>query len=492
VYLATDYRKAEMACKQKDNRVIYLSALIVSAVIIFSWFALRQLDHGLYDGFDQAVYRQIICSTLQGKFLWCSFIGVNGSIDLMAHTNLTLLLLLPVFKFFNSPGAFLVIYAFFLGIAALPVYWIAREKINSRSGFLFAVLYLINTFTVQSLIEGFQTRSLSVPLFFFAFYLLIKKRYSWFNLMLIMLCLTHEINCLLVFMLGIYVIFVYRRVRHGLIISFLSLGWFIFVIKVLFIHFGNAFPLEALSFIVGGKKLSNAGQIISYCFLHPIEIAQGAFSQANLDYLLRLFLPLGFLSLASPLELLIGLPIFLQNLILSQRLIYVEVPRYTMSLLPLIFISAIYSAAYLSRRLKSRWKYVELFVVLCWSLSVNRFIRDPEYNPRLKQVLSPIAQEIIVHREALKRIIRLVPRDASVSADLKAMPLLADRLKLYDIPLHITETEYVLIDKKEPRISPKTEAVREEYPKIVEQLLISTDYVMMANLDGIILLKKVK
>jgi uncharacterized membrane protein len=482
-----------MTYRNKDNRIIIcLAVLIAFWVIFFSWFALREFNHGICDGFDQAIYRQIIWSTLHGKFFWCSLIGANGAIDLMAHTNLTLLLLLPVFKLFNSPETFLIIQAFFLGIAAIPVYLIAKEKINSRLGILFAVFYLTNTFTVQSLIEGFQTRSLSVPIFFLAFYLLIKKRYFWFNLALVLLCLTHEINCLVVFMLGIYVIFIQRRLKHGLIISFLSLGWFIFVVKVLFLYFGNAFPMEALSFIAEGKRLSSAQEIAGYCFLHPLDMLHRGFSLAKLDYFLRLFLPLGFLSLASPGELLIGLPIFLQNFILSQRLIQVEVPRYTMSALPFIFISAIYSAAYLSKQFKFRWEYLEMLVVVCWSLSVNRFIQDPGYNPRFMQVLSPISEETIVHREALKRVARRIPENASVSADVRALPFLADRFELYDLPFHVKDVQYILIDKKEPRISLKAEMLKEIYSMIIDQLLTSTDYEVVENLDGIILLKKGK
>lgn len=480
-----------MTYSRKDNRIIiYLTLLISSFITFFFWFVLREFNRGMCDGFDQAVYRQIIWTTLHGKFFWCSFLGDNGITDLMMHTNLSLLLLLPVFKFFNSSATLLIIHAFFLGIAALPVYLIAKEKINSRCGILFAVFYLTNTFTIQALIEGFQTRSLSVPIFFLAFYLLIKKRYLWFNLTLVLLCLTHEINCSVVFMLGIYVIFAQRRFKHGLVISFLSLGWFIFVVKFLFLYLGNSGPLEALKFIAEGKTLSGVNEIVGYCFLHPVEIAQRCFVQAKLDYFLRLFLPLGFLSLASPGELLIGFPIFLQNFILSQHLIRVEVPRYTMTLLPFIFISAIYSFAYLSRKFKSQWKYIVVLVIVCWSLSVYRFIWDPEYNPRFLQVLSPISKETAAHREALKRMVRLVPKNASVSADLRALPFLADRFKLYDLPLHIVDAEYILIDKKEPTISPKAAMPEKEYLEIIDQLLISANYEVAENLDGIILLKK--
>ncbi|MCX5693732.1 MAG: DUF2079 domain-containing protein [Candidatus Omnitrophica bacterium] len=482
-----------MSLRRVDKLLaIFIVLLILFAVIFFSWFALREFNHGISDGFDHTIYRQLVWSTLHGRLLWCSLIGADGATDLMMHTNLTLLFLLPVTKFFNFPEVFLVIHAFFLAIAAWPVYLIAKEKINRRAGILFAIFYLTNTFTIQALIEGFQTRSLSVPIFFLAFYLLIKKRYFWFNLALVILCFTHEINCLVVFMLGIYVIFSQRRLKHGLLISFLSLGWFILVIKVIFSHFGNSVPLETLGFIGHRRVLSSASEIVSFCFLHPIAVLRGCLSTAKLDYFLRLFLPLGFLSLASPGELAIGLPIFLQNFLLSQRLLGVQTPRYTMTLLPFIFISAIYANAYLSGKLKSRWGYILVLVIVCWSLSVQRFIRDPEYNPRFMQISAPISKNELIHRQALKMAIRLVPKSVSVSADLRALPFLVNRFELYDIPVHIFDTEYILIDQKEPSISPRVGMPEKEYLRMVDQLLISPDYTVVENLDGIILLKKGK
>ena len=203
-------------------------------------------------------------------------------------------------------------------------------------------------------------------------------------------------------------------------------------------------------------------------------------------------MPLGFLSFGSPGELAIGLPIFLQNIVLSQRLINVENPRYTMTLLPFLFISAIYSASYLSVKFKSQWKYMKVFVAVCWLLSVNRFIWDADYNSRFMQVVSPTSRSTIEHREALKEIVKFVPQDVSVSADLAALPFLADRLELYDIPLYATEVKYVLIDQKDPSPSPRGISLGLDYSKIIDQLLVSSDYKVVKNLDGIILLKKGK
>jgi len=202
---------------------------------------------------------------------------------------------------------------------------------------------------------------------------------------------------------------------------------------------------------------------------------------------------LGFLSLFSPKELLIGLPVFLQNLFLSEHLIRVEVPRYTMPLIPFIFISAIHSFANLSKKNNLKRKYVcVVSIIIFWSISTYKFVWDSTYNPRFLQVLSPVPQEVRIHREAINKIAKLIPPSASVCADLKGFPFLANRFKLYDIPFHIHETEYILIDKKEPTFSPKPIISLKECLEITNGVLKSSDYEIVKEIDNVILLKRKK
>jgi len=95
-----------------------------------------------------------------------------------------------------------------------------------------------------------------------------------------------------------------------------------------------------------------------------------------------------------------------------------------------------------------------------------------------------------MHREALKRIASLVPTDASISADLKAFPFLANRFKLYDMPFHVEESEYVLVDKKQPDFSPKPILTKEKCLEIVNKILSSPNYEIIKEEDGVILLKR--
>jgi uncharacterized membrane protein len=476
--------------RRKINKAaISVILLVCIFILFFSWFTIREFERGMLDPYDQTVYRQSLWTTLNGKFFWCSFAGLNGLCDLGVHMHILMLLLLPVYMLFPFPVTFSILQVFFLGISAILVYLIAKEKINNSWGILFVILYLTNTFTIQSIIEGFQSRVLSVPILFFTFYFLIKKRYLWVTLFLFLLALSHEINSTLVFTFGIYIILTQRKILLGFIVLIFGISWFIASIKIFQPYFGIAEPMGVLHFIAEGKHLSEPMEIIQYCFFHPIDVLKRTFTYPKLDYLIRLFAPLGFLSLLSLKELLIGLPVFLQNLFLSEQLIKVEIPRYTMPLLPFIFISAIYSVSYIFKKARPLLAYVKALVLFFCVISTYKFVFDLAYNPRFLQVLSPIPQGVRIHREAIKKIAELIPSGASVCADVKGFHFLAHRFKLYDMPFHVEESDYVLIDKKEPTFSPKPIMPIEEYLKIMNETLESSNYEIIKEEDRIILLK---
>ena len=473
-----------------DKFDIVIALLICSFIAFFYWLSSRQFSQLLCDGYDQGTYRQILWTTLHGKLFWCSFTASHGLCDLGVHMDLILGLLLPFYWLFPFPLTLLTIQIVFLALGAIPLYLLAKEKINARAGLLFAVFYLTNNFVVQSIIEGFQARTFSMPLYLFAFYSLYKKRYLLLKLFLLLLCISHEVNSLLVFMLGVYMALFREEKKMGALTAAAGLAWFILCIKVFQPYFGVHEPLGALYFMVEGKAVGDPLKIILYCFSHPLEIMQRAFSYPKLNYFIRLFAPLGFLSLFGPKELLIALPVFLQNFILSEHLIKIEIPRYTMALIPFIFISAIYSAVYFFKKLKSRWEALEAILIASWVISTYAFVWNPNYNPRFLRMLSPAPAGVKNHAEAMKRIAGLIPPDASVCADIKAFPFLANRFMLYDMPLHISESDYALVDVKDPVLSPKPTMPREKYLEIMNGALVSPEFETVAGEDGIILLKR--
>ncbi|MCX5713905.1 MAG: DUF2079 domain-containing protein [Candidatus Omnitrophica bacterium] len=482
--------KINLDFKKMGKAQFGLGFLVVFFICFFSWFTLRKFEHGMWCGYDQTLWCQVLWTTLHGKLMWGSFLGINGLCHLAEHVTLTILLWLPLYFIFPFPATLSIVQVFLLGTSAVIVYLIAKDKIDSGAALMFTLFYLTNNFIIQAVIEGFQTRTMTVPFCFFAFYFLFKKQYFWFSVFLFLLALSHGIGCLIVCMFGLYLVFAQRELFLGALIFILSLAWFFISIKIIQPHLGLAEPLGALHFVAGGKILSSPADIMQYCFAHPIIVFKEMFTDTKFDYLLRLFLPLGFLPLFSPQELLVGLPVFLQNFALSKHLIGIEIPRYTMLLIPALFISSINSVSYLCKKWRRARIYIFALLFISWAFSTYKFIWDPSYNPRFLQVLSRVPDELRVHRKALQIISKLVPANASVCADMKAMPFLANRFELYDMPFHIKESDYLLIDTKDPVFSPKPTLSLGQCFKIVNNELRSPNYTIVKFKDKIILLKR--
>ncbi len=490
--MASKLEGLEMSRSACDKNMVLLIVFIFAFIVFSSWLTFNKFEHNMWDGHDQGAYCQMLWTTMHGKLFWCSVTGINGACDLAIHMNVLMFLLIPVYWIFNFPVTLNIIQVLYLGIAAIPVYLIAKEKMSSKVGLLFAVFYLTNNFTIQSIIEGFQPRSMAVPLSLFGFYFLIKNKYFLTSLFMCLLALSQESNSMLLITFGIYIILIQRQILLGALISFFGLGWFMLTINILQPHFGVSNPLGVLQFDAAGTILVSPLEIIRYFIFHPIEFFQRALSYPKLDYFVRLFAPLAFLSLFSLKELLIALPVFLQNFILGgDRFIRPENPRHTMPLLPFILISAIYSASYFYSKPKLRWKYIWVFLVICWGISTYKFVWDYNYNQRFLKALAPVTQEEKIHRQALRKIVKLVPADASICGDLKAFPFLANRFTFYDIPFHIEDTDYVLIDTKDPNFSAKPIKSREECLEIIAETLRSTDYTVIKEEDGLVLLKRI-
>jgi len=76
--------------------------------------------------------------------------------------------------------------------------------------------------------------------------------------------------------------------------------------------------------------------------LSPQKIFSTVFNASGIDYLTKIFLPLGFFSLLSPLTLIFGIPDFSINLLSNNSQLRQIYYQYTSTITPFIFISGIY------------------------------------------------------------------------------------------------------------------------------------------------------
>ena len=202
-------------------------------------------------------------------------------------------------------------------------------------------------------------------------------------------------------------------------------------------------------------------------------------------YLSGLLATGGFMPLLNPLVLLIGAPILAINIFSNWDWTYSEGAHYSASLIPFVVVAAIYGTAWLARQIASRGvpyrRTTEMlaFVVLTislfhqWQIGLTPLARN--YHP-------PVISE---HHRLGQEFARLIPPDASVSAQANLYPHIAHRQRAYFFPA-VNGAEYIWLDVTSPSFPIGVGELNSE----IQFLLERGEYGVIKAQDGYLLLKR--
>jgi len=392
----------------------------------FSYYTI--LKHYTFHSFayDLGIFMQSMWTTLHGHGML--YTSVSQSSNLSWHFMPMLFLILPLYAASPEAETLLVLQSVLLALGALPIYWIARDELGAKIGVAFAGLYLlypalhgVNTF-------DFHPVALTIPILLFCFYMFNKKRYKWGIALAVLAMMCKENVPLVITFMGFYWLWrereretgrfewrglpKRREVIYPLCLSLLGVVWFVLAINVIIPHF------------------SLTGQY-PYFHRYGYEHALGnLFTNTNikLQYLFYLFGPLAFTSLLNPPTLLVGLPVFAQNL-LTPHIDQCNIAfHYSALLIPWMFIASIYGIKWLStlhgksvEAIRTKFLCILLPPALVMALLISP---------------SPIAlnqtmPQLTAHDTILEQAISLIPEEASVYTQNDRFPHVSERIHAY-------------------------------------------------------------
>lgn len=444
-----NWRNIKSKILSVDTLVYFLVAVYIIIFIILSFARHDSLKTYLN---DLGTYDQIIWNSLHGRLFQSSAAIPAESADynyLGAHFSPILLLLAPFYLIWANPKMLLLLQTLAVGIGALPVYWLARDKIKSKlAGLVFLISYLFYPILHNALLYDFHEVVLAVPFITFALYFWQKKRYGLMSLFLILICLSQEHLPLIVFMFGLYLMFIQKKWKMGGVIAFLSLAYFLLVFLVLMPSFSATGQVFLLKDPTGNATRyswlgSSPGEIAKTIVSKPFWVLQNIFSGRRIDFFITLLLPLFTFPLFSPLILLI-LPVLLIYFLSSFWLTYSVYYYHSAPLVGIIYVAAIFSFA----RLIKIKKYQRLFLVLILMASV--FVS-------YIYTITPLAKDYswsdyrpTTHAKLIVEVKKKIPNDASLSVQHNLGPHFTERQKLYNLPKKIGEVDYILVDVYNP------------------------------------------
>lgn len=512
-----------MLMNNQTQKILLLSTTYSLFMAIYTcWrhelFLTRAYDLGI---FTQAFWTTIYA----GKFFYETpdlNISATGSF-FGVHFSPLMFLILILFAIAPHPYTLLIFQSVILGFAAIPLFKLSYKILkDEKISTIFVVLYLLYPPIIYANIFDFHLESFFPLIFLCAFYYLENEEFVKFYVTLLLgLLILDFASSILVLSTVIYSSIVkYRQVifrkrwdqkilRH-LIFStmMMAVAVFYFVLSIIALRFFGKIPFSGDSH---WPDLGNTPFEIVIGLLDPSKVFRALsydFGTKILNLALYL-LPLIFLPLFAPLELLPGMPWLVMSLLSRYPPYYQIYWQYGAIMSPFLFYSALHGLRRITNlRRKNVFSEIKIVqsvyfklirqkkIVLIVFVLLNLFTMSFSVYSQASTLPCGVPQYSqfvpTKHIEYLRKIVYYIPNDASVLAQNNIFPHLATRINAYTWidPENSSIVDYAICDITHPDYYMRIPHSNLHFNHLFEKIFYSGKYGIYAAADGIILLKK--
>ena len=438
--------KTQKSLYEHTRTYLFLAVLIY--IIVLSTFTILKNQAFLTSGFDLGIFNQAFWTTTHDGMLFYETGDLSfnpGGSFFGVHFSPILFLLLPFYSIWPSPEILLVIQSVILAVGAFPVFWMSRDKLGRRAGFVLAVVYLFYPALIFMNLNEFHLEAFTSTLFLFSVYYLEKEEWPKFFLFFVLSLSTIEFAPII----GVFVAFYgfillakkqLPRLRRTII--------YLFVAALISISF---FILAFTTKELLNPTTSAVPSPFHYLFSNPTDI----FNVLSVDlgskivYLIYLFGPLAFLPFLAPEALVMALPWLCLSFISSYNPYYSIFYFYSGFVIPFIFVAlpkAIcrFNSSKINGFYRSNKKRILALLVLStiiFSIYLP-IVPDPTKSWNFKFPLYSDRNNLI------QQMLSLIPSNASILTQNDIFPHVSSRAEAYMYLQNSTEVsvDYILVD----------------------------------------------
>jgi uncharacterized membrane protein len=428
-----------------------LAAIIGGYVLVFCWLAVRRFEVFGWDSGDIGNFNDMFWWTLHGRPFY--FPG-RGYSNFGLHAAFLWAQLLPIYAVLPGPKTLLFLQSLALGLAAWPMYLIARRVLDNHvSALVVAGAYLLFPPIVSQNVNQVEEPSFIPVYLLFAFYFFTGERFGLFMLFAFIACLGRENVPLAVAMFGVCAAILRRPKRW--VLAPLAMGMVYFVVVTFFVmpkfRPGIAWDPTAHMF----SYLGNTPQaIMQRALTEPGLVSRHILDGENISYFVMLVQPLGWVLPFTSLASLMALPDLAINLISDNGALKVIPWHYNVLTGTFLFVGVLYALRRLARWLGQRDSMVAAQTRL---LGVALFLMVVAH---WYLWFTPSQYERLPYHEALVRAIDAVPRDKSVLVPPHLQGHVSGREHwqitnmFVERPEYAAQFEYVILDANDRRFAP--------------------------------------
>ena len=463
-------------------------ALLVLFGIVSALAIRKYLVFG-YVGQDLAYFAQVMHTTLHGHLFWGNLLqdliySKPVATDFAGHNSIIMFLVLPFYALAPSPVTLLVLRNLVLVACAVPVFLLARRRVSAPTAWLWVAAFLLTPAILeQTVFDFYPLTFVALPLLF-TLYFYIEQRYAAFCVAGFLTLLVREDLVFFIFGMGLLPLlqpFTGRVAGSPVARSLLrwtaiplafAAAWAalsFLVIMPTALH-GSTFVTDACFAHLGASPR----QMLESVLLHPRE---NVLVHGNIVYLKTLLTPSGMLLSSGSLLSALCLPYLAINMLAGAGRCITTVISAQYSVIPasLLFAGALLAATRPAaprswgRRLATLGRLglhndavaPLLLIALCCA-SLVFVIDKPEIDSFRPQ---PWGSEA-------RRVLSLIPAQASVAAPRYMLPHLANRDCLYQthrlLQYHQPVYEYLILDSEWAHIN-ASEDYRAQYSLVERQ-----------------------
>jgi uncharacterized membrane protein len=399
-----------------------------------------------------------------------------------------LLLIAPLYRLWPDPRLLLILQSLALGLAAIPLFWIAHERTKDwKAALIVASCYLAYPALGFLNLVDFHPIAFSIPLLFLAYWALQEGWMPLFWGAVLLALSTKEEMVAPIGMWGVVNLLRGQKRGVGLGLLAVSGAWAVLSLGVIIPYFNEGEPYRFWElwahlpfFPSQGADLEGTVQVIGSGSAKTIAL-----------FLIHLFLPLGFLPFLGYDSFAVALP-SLTYLLLGQRPAFHSVGyQYPAVLIPWFFLAMVEGLRRLRSRIcqpgRSRLYRMGLALVVIGTIGTNVPL-NPVFLYAREGIFRPDPNHDQIH-EALDQI----PPEAGVATINRFGPQLANRRVLVALEYpppprldHIEMADYAFLDLVDCRMVPAQDK-RARYGEIVAEVL-ETEWYGVRYWQGRILL----
>ncbi len=417
-------RLVEWARRRDPARWALAGIVVVWSLTFFFLCKLRHDRFGTFS-FDLGIYDQGVWLLSRFKD---PFVTVRGLNLFGHHMNLILLFIAPFYRLGGGTELLLLVQIVSQALGAVAVFLLARDRLADRwLAVAMAAVLLLNP-TYQFLTwEYFHPDAVAIGPVLFAYWAARSRRWRWFAVAVVVALLCKEDVALVVAALGLLVA-ARSSVRIGVITATVSAAWYLAATRLLMpAALGGLSPFYDQFF---GELGSNAGEVVRNTLSHPGKALTLATENDRMSYYRMMFAPYAFLPFLSLSSFVIALPILAVNALATFPYTRDYRYHYSSMIVAALTVATVEAIARVGRTASLRRFLVGLVVVTSFGASVAW--GPSPVGIKFRTGYWPLSPN--PRTASMSAAVKIIPKNASVSAIFSLTPHLTHRTRIYDFP----------------------------------------------------------